>query len=245
MSQLIDIMAAGLRDSAGDWLASGVVYVYEAGTTTPAVLYESGEDPDGDDPPNTLANPVTLDAGGRKRAWVEGQVKLVIEESDGTAVETLDYIGPDPSTDFVQPPSLEVSPTVTSFTSSGTDWDEVEDVEKIITFEEDCTVICWLEAEAEAAELAVTGGTGVTDAKGYLELRMDGVSEGAREIELDPGTATSANAKRAGVPVSAISWAFEVDAGEHTFTLAAKCPDASRTVVIANCWLKFMIFGQQ
>lgn len=243
-TQLIDLMAAGLVDATGTRLASGTVYVYEAGTTTPAVLYESGEDPDEEDV-DAVANPVTLDAAGRKRVWVEGQVKLVIHDSAGTLVETLDYIGPNPSDSFVAPPSIEVSDTCTSFATSTTGWEDVTNLTKTIVFEEDCTVFVFLEGEAEAAELALTGTAGVADAKGLLQLLMDNVSEGAREMEQDDGSNTSTNAKRAGIPVSAIGWRIPVTAGEHTFKLQAKAPDANRTVSVANLWLQFVIFGQQ
>lgn len=87
MMQLIDIVAAGLKDDSGVALDSGTVTVYQAGTTTPVSIYSDYE---GLSP---LSNPVTLDSVGRKDIWVNERVKLLIKDSGGSTIRTTDDVG--------------------------------------------------------------------------------------------------------------------------------------------------------
>lgn len=95
MAALIDVLAAGVVDTSGTVLASGKVYFYEAGTTTLLTVYQ--------DAAGTIphANPATLDASGRLVAYATVNCKLVIEESDGSSVITIDDVQTGPSTDDV------------------------------------------------------------------------------------------------------------------------------------------------
>ena len=77
-------------DNSGVPLAGGLLYSYEAGTTTPAPTY------------TTIAgniantNPIVLDAAGRppSEIWLEGgiQFKLVLKTSTGVLLWTMDNI---------------------------------------------------------------------------------------------------------------------------------------------------------
>lgn len=87
MMQLIDIIAAGLRDDSGNVLASGTVTVYEAGTTTSISIYADYE------ALTPLSNPVTLDSVGRKDVWVDRRTKLLIKNSGGSTIRTIDDVG--------------------------------------------------------------------------------------------------------------------------------------------------------
>lgn len=87
MIRLIEILAAGVTDDSGNPLDSGQVYFYEAGTTTLQTVYEDFEQE------NPLSNPATLDAAGRLIAYAEDRVKLVIVDSDGATIRTIDDVG--------------------------------------------------------------------------------------------------------------------------------------------------------
>lgn len=87
MIRVIEILLNGVPDTIGDPLAAGKVYSYAAGTSTLKTLFK---DFDLTDP---HPNPLTLDSVGKATAYVDGQVKLYFEESDGTGVRTIDYVG--------------------------------------------------------------------------------------------------------------------------------------------------------
>lgn len=74
-------------DSNGDPLASGLVYTYEADSSTPIVTYS-----DADGTQNT--NPVVLDAAGRADIWlVSGQAyKFIVKTAAGATVYTVNDI---------------------------------------------------------------------------------------------------------------------------------------------------------
>ena len=82
-------------DNSGVPLAGGLLYSYEAGTTTPAPTY------------TTIAgniantNPIVLDASGRppNEIWLEGgiQYKLVLKTSTGVLLWTMDNLSGLPS----------------------------------------------------------------------------------------------------------------------------------------------------
>ena len=77
-------------DNSGVPLAGGLLYSYEAGTTTPAPTYTTSQ--------GNIANtnPIVLDAAGRppSEIWLEGgiQYKLVLKTSAGVLLWTMDNI---------------------------------------------------------------------------------------------------------------------------------------------------------
>lgn len=87
MVRLVDILAAGVTDSSGTLLDSGTVTVYDAGTTTLKTVYEDFAQT------TPHSNPLTLDGAGRAYAYAEGRIKIVIMDSDGNTVKTLDNVG--------------------------------------------------------------------------------------------------------------------------------------------------------
>lgn len=81
---------AQFSDNSGVPLAGGLLYVYTAGTTTPATTYTT--------PSGTIANtnPIVLDSGGRtpNEVWVNTGVlyKFILKNSSGVTVGTYDNI---------------------------------------------------------------------------------------------------------------------------------------------------------
>lgn len=73
-------------DDNGDPLSGGMVYTYEAGTTTPKATYTdaSGLTP--------AANPVVLDSAGRATIWINGSYNIEVRDSDDVLVENTDNI---------------------------------------------------------------------------------------------------------------------------------------------------------
>lgn len=73
-------------DNNGLPLASGKLYFYEAGTTTPKDVYSdfSAGTP--------LANPVILDSSGRAQVWGIGSYKIVIATSADVIIKTVDDV---------------------------------------------------------------------------------------------------------------------------------------------------------
>lgn len=89
--RLINLLASGIRDTAGVLAANAQVYSYRAGTTTLTPLYE---DFDLTDP---FPNPLTLDAAGVAIAYVDRKVKLLIVDEDGATIRQIDHVGTDSS----------------------------------------------------------------------------------------------------------------------------------------------------
>lgn len=87
MSQFIDYLASGLRDNSGNLLASGTVTSYAAGTTTLLTLYQDS------DLETPHSNPATLDSAGNLYAYTNQKIKLVIKNSSGSTIRTIDYLG--------------------------------------------------------------------------------------------------------------------------------------------------------
>ena len=71
-------------DVNGVNLAGGLVYFYEAGTTTPKDTYSD----QALSVPNT--NPVELNARGEADIYLDGIYKIVLKTSDGTTIWTKD-----------------------------------------------------------------------------------------------------------------------------------------------------------
>lgn len=87
MIQLIQVLATGVTDDTGLPLAGGSVAFYEAGTTTLKTVFQEYE------LENAHSNPATLDNAGRLVAYGQDRLKLVILDSDGALVRTIDDVG--------------------------------------------------------------------------------------------------------------------------------------------------------
>lgn len=91
MARMFEIIQ--FTDGNGDPLSGGEVYWYDAGTTTPKDTYTD----QGAGTP--AANPVVLDSEGRPdhgsgaaAMWLDGSYKMVLKDSSGTTITTLDVI---------------------------------------------------------------------------------------------------------------------------------------------------------
>ena len=87
MVHLVDYLAVGVIDETGNPLSNGTVTAYEAGTTTLATLYQERE------LTTPHANPATLDAAGKLVAFSAIRLKLLISDSSGVPVRTIDNVG--------------------------------------------------------------------------------------------------------------------------------------------------------
>jgi hypothetical protein len=82
-------------DSNGDPLSGGLLYTYEAGTTTPKETYTT----EAGDVANT--NPVVLDSDGYADVWLgDGGYKFVLKDSTDVTLWTVDDLGGTTSTAF-------------------------------------------------------------------------------------------------------------------------------------------------
>ena len=83
---LLQFLANGMRDSSGNALNAGTVDFYLSGTSTRQTVYS--------DYLLTvpLANPATLDAGGRLTAYSDKNLRLVFTDSSGNSIGTYDDI---------------------------------------------------------------------------------------------------------------------------------------------------------
>ena len=91
--RLIDIMQAGFLDGSGEPLDSGTVTVYDAGTTNLRTVYQDF------DLGTPHQNPLTLDSEGKAKAYTDQRVKLLVKNSLGQTVATIDNVGTE-STDL-------------------------------------------------------------------------------------------------------------------------------------------------
>jgi hypothetical protein len=76
----------GITDNNGQPLASGKVYTYYAGTSTPVSLYTAS------DKSSSATNPLILDAYGKAQVWADGRYKFVIKTSADVTISTLDNL---------------------------------------------------------------------------------------------------------------------------------------------------------
>lgn len=97
-------------DNDGNPLEGGLVYTYEAGTSTPKATYT---DSSGD---TANANPIVLDSAGRAAVWLgDGGYKFVIKNAAGTTIATRDNIGGLSSTAFASNVySISANTTITN-----------------------------------------------------------------------------------------------------------------------------------
>lgn len=87
MALLLDVLAAGVVDSSNNPLESGKAFVYSTGTTTLTDVFQDAD--------LTLnhTNPIILDSVGRSEAYVPGDVRILIKDSDDVTVLDIDSIG--------------------------------------------------------------------------------------------------------------------------------------------------------
>lgn len=90
---LIDILAGGVVNSSGAVLSSGLVYIYQVGTTTKVTTYQD------EDLTIPHSNPLTLDAAGKAEVYVDQAVRLVIQTSAGVSVDDIAEVGANLSQD--------------------------------------------------------------------------------------------------------------------------------------------------
>lgn len=87
MSELSPVLRQRFFDADGAPLVGGLLYTYQAGTTTPLATYtdESGVTP------NT--NPVVLDANGEAEVWIGiGNYKFILNDSSDVTQWTVDNV---------------------------------------------------------------------------------------------------------------------------------------------------------
>lgn len=84
---LIEILAGGVVDSSGNPLDSGIVYIYEIGTTTPVTTYQDSD--------LTIPHqfPITLSAAGKAEVYTNDNVRILIEDQDGNTIDDFDFSG--------------------------------------------------------------------------------------------------------------------------------------------------------
>ena len=102
-------VGAQFFDNSGNPLTGGLIYSYQAGTTTPLTTYTSSSGS------NAHTNPIVLDASGRVpnggEIWLEYiyKYKFVLKTSTGTLIATYDNVGG----------SFNASPLLANFTGTG------------------------------------------------------------------------------------------------------------------------------
>lgn len=76
----------GLTDNSGEPLASGKVYTYYAGTSTPVALFTAS------DKSTSATNPLILDGNGKAQVWADGRYKFVVKTAADVTLYTLDNL---------------------------------------------------------------------------------------------------------------------------------------------------------
>lgn len=82
---------ASLLDGNGDPLNGGLVYFYEVGTSTAKDTYPTENDAVAQT--NANANPVVLSSSGRAQIWLRNQYKVIVKDSSGNTIQTVDEVG--------------------------------------------------------------------------------------------------------------------------------------------------------
>lgn len=83
-AQQVDFLAAGMTDSSGLPLASGLVYTYSSGTTASKTTWLDTNKA------TARTNPIVLDARGRALVFADGRYKFVVKNSVGVTQYTFD-----------------------------------------------------------------------------------------------------------------------------------------------------------
>lgn len=97
-AQLLPYFILQFRDNNGFPLASGKLFSYQAGTSTPLVTYTN----EGAGTPNT--NPVILDSTGSASIWIRsGAYKFILQDSLGNVIRTVDNVS------YINPGSITAS----------------------------------------------------------------------------------------------------------------------------------------
>ena len=78
-------------DSNGDPLNGGLINAYEPGTTTRRNTYPTRSDADAGT--NANANPVVLSSTGIAEIWLDARYKIIVTDSGGTTIDTIDEVG--------------------------------------------------------------------------------------------------------------------------------------------------------
>lgn len=86
-ARVVEFLLNGVRNASTDQpLASGKVYTYDAGTSTPRSLYTNSEKS------STVANPFILGADGCGQAYADGSYKFIIKDSADVTKYTYDNL---------------------------------------------------------------------------------------------------------------------------------------------------------
>ena len=86
MTKRLELPKFQAFDANGDPLSDGLVYTYEAGTDTLKTTYSDY------DASTANANPVVLDSRGEADIYVQGAHKIVLKDSAGATIWTLDNV---------------------------------------------------------------------------------------------------------------------------------------------------------
>ena len=71
-------LASGILNASGAVLASGVVHIYDPGTTNVQTVYSDSAGS------SAYTQPITLDAYGRKNVWIKNSARILIKDSTDT-----------------------------------------------------------------------------------------------------------------------------------------------------------------
>lgn len=82
----VQFLIGGFTDSSGEPLAAGKVYTYSAGTTSDKDTWQDA------DKTTPHANPIILDAQGKKLVYADGNYKFRVDDSDDNTLYTLDNL---------------------------------------------------------------------------------------------------------------------------------------------------------
>ncbi len=82
----VDFLIGGLTDASGNPLSGGKIYTYSAGTTSPKDTWQDHLKT------SPHANPIILDAQGKKLVFADGAYKFRIDDSAGVTLYTHDNL---------------------------------------------------------------------------------------------------------------------------------------------------------
>lgn len=82
----VDFLISGLTDASGNPLSGGKIYTYSAGTTSPKDTWQDHLKV------TPHANPIVLDAQGKKLVFADGTYKFRIDDSAGVTLYTHDNL---------------------------------------------------------------------------------------------------------------------------------------------------------
>lgn len=145
-------------DDNGDVLSGGLIYVYEAGTLTPANSYPTSADADAGTNANT--NPVELNAAGRAQLWGEDaeSYKIIIKTAAGVTVQTIDTIGGQTSDNVTFLPS-GAGATTRTVQDKLRDVFSIKDVGATGSGSDDSTALSTASADADGRRIYIPAGT--------------------------------------------------------------------------------------